>query len=969
MKKILSLVLVLSMVLGSFGFAFAAEEVVPDSVKRVHAAGLFGVGGLELDRIATRAELATLVLRLHGYEDAEIEALKTASNFSDVAATSWYAPYVGLAVQEGLFTGDTGANTFRPLENAKYAELLVVILRALGYGEDLAGLAWPNGYVLKAAEVGIDVDLTKDANSTVSRLVVGATIDKALDLEVKGGEETLGQKLGLEGFEPVEPEPEELEIVGVSADNLKQVFVEFNQDVTDNEDVENKDSYVVEDTKGKTLSKVEDVEIDGEIVTLTLEKAVKNQTNAVLVIDKKVLGTELEEELKFDDFEVPVAEDAEVIGESTIKVVFSEPVTNSAESSKGYTVESQDGKKTYRVKDAKLTKNGTEALVELRSKLQDGDAITLTVNSHIEDYATFKVAKTVFDLDVVEDDSEIEVVGFRKATEEGITLILNKNVKANKTRNLHEYFYHTSGKNEADKDGVKINGNEIELTFNENLLPTGTAYLFIDGDALVDYWGNTNKNTIRFEAEVTTDDKEPAIDGSIKVENGNKLTVKFDKRLDEKSAENKDNYEVVHENSGKEASKIASAKLSKDKKEVVINLRSKLDPGKYVLEVDGVKDALGNAKVSTEKTFSVEGKPLSASDIKVNVYRKSISGGTEYTILVDFQRGMDTDDDRYSVLDLENYSVMFDGKKTTLGQLDDKDDYYVSVDIADDDAKVVEIIIEDTAKNSKLDLLAGKVANFYISRVMDANGLLSESLSFDLNDTNFNTDPNKTFSVEKVEAVDKETIKVHFTRTLNSDDLVIDDFVFRAKGLKEFTKNNFDDYDVDGRVLTITLDQELTTDLLYSSKDSNGNTVTEVVYLVYNENAKTTTEYGDKLVIGENGLGMEVKDKIAPEIAVNKDDEYLIKAKQVDDETVEVEITFTEAMDKTTFSRTSFSVEDGKVDGFKVDGKVATFTVILDDKIEGTTYITVNYDGVVKDKAGNALDFEDASETVKVELN
>lgn len=962
MKKILSLVLVLSMVLGSFGFAFAAEEVVPDSVKRVHAAGLFGVGGLELDRIATRAELATLVLRLHGYEDAEIEALKTASNFSDVAATSWYAPYVGLAVQEGLFTGDTGANTFRPLENAKYAELLVVILRALGYGEDLAGLAWPNGYVLKAAEVGIDVDLTKDANSTVSRLVVGATIDKALDLEVKGGEETLGQKLGLEGFEPVEPEPEELEIVGVSADNLKQVVVEFNQDVTDNEDVENVDNYVLETTKGKTHSKIKDVEIDGENAILTLEKAASNQTDYVVVINKKIVGKEIEEEIKFDDFTVPVAEDAEVIGQSTIQVIFSEPIQDPSTSA--FEVKSQDGKTTYRIKSVELTKNGTEALVELRSNLKDGDLITLTAKNSIKDYANFKLATTEFDLEVIEDDSEIEVVGFRKASEEGITLILNKNVKANKTKNLHEYFYHTSGRNEADKDGVKIDGNEIELKFTDNLLPTGTAYLFIEGDTLVDYWGNKNKSTIRFTAEIASDTKEPAIDGSIKVENGRKLTVKFDKRLDKKTAEDKDNYLVTYENSGKEASKIASVKLSSNQRELTINLRTQLDPGKYVLEVEDVEDALGNAEVNVEKTFSVEGQPLQAKDVKVNVYERISGGVTEYTILVDFQRSMDTEDDRYSVLDLENYSVMFDGRKTTLGQLDDKDDYYVSVDLADDDAKIVEIVIEDSAKSSKLQLLdASRKAYFYISRVMDANGLLSADLAFE--GGNIDTDLNKTFSIDKVEATDKETIKVTFTKAISSDDLYIDDIAFEAPGLS-LTSKDYDDYDVDGKVLTITLEKELATDLKYSNSNSS---VPGVVYMVYKnaDQTRTETEYGDKLITGKNGVAVEVKDKIAPEIAVNSKDEYKISAEgEVGKKQVIVEIEFTEAMDESTFSRTSFNVEDGKVDKVEVKDNIATLTVTLDDELETVTYITVNYDGLVKDVAGNALDFEDASETIQV---
>lgn len=963
MKKILSLVLVLSMVLGSFGFAFAAEEVVPDSVKRVHAAGLFGVGGLELDRIATRAELATLVLRLHGYEDAEIEALKTASNFSDVAATSWYAPYVGLAVQEGLFTGDTGANTFRPLENAKYAELLVVILRALGYGEDLAGLAWPNGYVLKAAEVGIDVDLTKDANSTVSRLVVGATIDKALDLEVKGGEETLGQKLGLEGFEPVEPEPEELEIVGVSTDNLKQVVVEFNMDVTNNEHVENVDNYKLEDTKGKLISKVEDVQIEENIVTLTLEKATANQSNRVLVIGKEVLGKEVEEDITFDDFTIPVVEEAEVIGKRTILVKFSEPVKTEKDDKlnrSAFTVKDENNKTIY-VRDAVAKKNDKEALVTLRSDLKDGQVITLTVDS-IKDYAEYKVAKTEFELEVIEDDSEIEVIGFRKANEEGITLIFNKNIEFKETsekRNA-EKVYHTNTKNKATK--VTADGNELKVEFTEeNIMPTGTVYIFIDGDTLRDYWGNLNKKTIRYEAEITPDMKVPTIDKIEADSNGRTIKVTFDKSLDEKSAKDEDNYEVVFENSGKEASKISS--VSYKEKVVTINLRSKLDPGKYILEIDGVEDFLGNTEVSTSKSFSVKGNELEEDEIDVSAYKN----GNEYTILVDYNRAMDTEDERYSVLEPANYSVWFDGRLRSLEYIGDEDDYYVEIDLADEDAEVVEIVIEENIKEKKL--FKGGPERLYISRVKDANGVYmsglasTDGLALNLND-------NKTFGIKKFEAVDKETLKVTFTKEV--DELDMDDFKFQYKSgtdIKTISSREYD-YDLDRDVLTILFDDEvLTTDARFG-KDSD--TVVELAYLPYNDKTATKTAYGDVLVIDYKGssTGYVVKDKIAPEVANISAKSQSVGEKE---SLVEVTIKFTEEMNPKTFSTKSFSVDDAELvvptNGTWhnwTDGTTLTFTVKYDSKVDVGDYISVSYDQAVEDMAGNELDFEDAEDSAEV---
>lgn len=959
MKKILSLVLVLTMVLGSFGFAFAAEEVVPDSVKRVHAAGLFGVGGLELDRIATRAELATLVLRLHGYEDAEIEALQTASDFSDVPATSWYAPYVGLSVQEGLFTGDTGATTFRPLENAKYSELLVVLLRALGYGEDFAGLAWPNGYVLKAAEVGIDVDLTKDVNATVSRLVVGATIDKALDLEVKGGEETLGQKLGLEGFEPVDPEPEELEVVGVSADNTKQVVVEFNQDVTDNEEVENKDNYVLENKDGKKVSEIEDVEIDGELVTLTLVTASSNQVTRVLVIDKNVIGTEVEEEVRFDDFTVPTAEDAEVIGESMIHVVFSEPIKDLEGATKGFEIESADGKTTYRVRSVKPAKNGKEALVELRSTLKDGDEIVLTVKNSLTDYAGFKVATTEFDLEVIEDNSEIEVVGFRKASEEGITLIFNKNIKL--ADDDEENFYHTNRDNTVDNKGVTPDGNELRLDFETNLLPTGTAYIFIDGGSLEDYWGNDNTQTIRYIAEITADTKEPAIEDITGNEGQRTIIVEFDKRLDKKTATDEDNYEIVHATSGKEAYTVKSAAFVKtngkdNEKQVKLTLNKTLDAGKYTLEVDGVEDYLGNAEVDTAKDFTVKGNALTDGDVSITVYGTQASG--EYTVVVDYDRPMDTDDERYSVLDLANYSVLYKGKSITLEELDDEDDYYVDIDVADDNDEIVEIVIEFPKNTADLvrpgdqdpNYPTTDRATFEISRVKDANGLLSAAASFgpgNTGSTNFAVD------TDGVEAISKNEIKITFNKIV--DDYDIDDFSFSYdvtnsagvistvyKTYRDFAKDYLDDEDV----LVIELEDEL----------EFTDTVAANFKLHVSGTIGTKDSYGTPL----SSTTEAVVDGIAPEV-----DEVKTIATTNANATAAIEITFTEDVVALAGNKTF------TIDGYTiVDVNALNNKIIIDVKNKdgeaavppADTVITVN-------NVGSDLGIADANEGVRLEAD
>ncbi|SCX77717.1 S-layer homology domain-containing protein [Alkaliphilus peptidifermentans] len=230
MKKILSLVLVLSMVLGSFGFAFASNEAA--GMERVVEAGAFGVGGLRLNDVATRAELATIVLRLHGYTDEAIKALNEKADFTDVPEGHWAAPFVGLAAKEGLFQG-YGNGFFGPADSANYAQLMTVMLRSLGYGEEMADLAWPNGFLVKAAAVGIEVDFSIDPLAPVKRQVVGKTMEQVLDVNLNGQDTTLADKLGIEPKEPVDVVPATLEVKSIEANTAKSFLVTFNKPVED----------------------------------------------------------------------------------------------------------------------------------------------------------------------------------------------------------------------------------------------------------------------------------------------------------------------------------------------------------------------------------------------------------------------------------------------------------------------------------------------------------------------------------------------------------------------------------------------------------------------------------------------------------------------------------------------------------------------------------------------------------------
>ncbi len=82
-----------------------------------------GNGKFEPDVNMTRAEFATIVVKALGL------SAKANSQFTDVASSAWYAPYVGTAYTYGIVSG-TSATTFNPLGTITRQEAAAMVARA-----------------------------------------------------------------------------------------------------------------------------------------------------------------------------------------------------------------------------------------------------------------------------------------------------------------------------------------------------------------------------------------------------------------------------------------------------------------------------------------------------------------------------------------------------------------------------------------------------------------------------------------------------------------------------------------------------------------------------------------------------------------------------------------------------------------------------------------------------------------------
>lgn len=170
MKKALSLVLVIAMVLSSMSFAFAGTftDVTGDYEKAIDTLAALGVitgyedGTYRPERIVTRAEMAKLIVEILGYGDL-VSGSK--SNFTDTQG-HWADAWIALAAGRGLVIG-TGDGKFTPDRQVSYDEAITMVVRALGYTDnsnELKGMTWPTNFKVKAAELDLLDDVVLAAN-------------------------------------------------------------------------------------------------------------------------------------------------------------------------------------------------------------------------------------------------------------------------------------------------------------------------------------------------------------------------------------------------------------------------------------------------------------------------------------------------------------------------------------------------------------------------------------------------------------------------------------------------------------------------------------------------------------------------------------------------------------------------------------------------------------------------------------
>ncbi len=181
MRKVLSFVLILSLVLGSFSMAFAADSSAGlsdvsgnanvDAIKVAYDLEIVTGnpdGTFQPEKAVNRAEFAAMITRALAIPESALAGYTTTS-FKDTTGYGWAVPYLAFCQSKGIMLGDGYGNAM-PGRTISVNEAMTMALRAVGYTANSSLLvgAWPANYVSLAQN-----------NELYDKVVSAATVDKA----------------------------------------------------------------------------------------------------------------------------------------------------------------------------------------------------------------------------------------------------------------------------------------------------------------------------------------------------------------------------------------------------------------------------------------------------------------------------------------------------------------------------------------------------------------------------------------------------------------------------------------------------------------------------------------------------------------------------------------------------------------------------------------------------------------------
>lgn len=211
MRKVLSFVLVLTLVLSSFSMAFAGTEAsksLSDIAGNANEEAItvnfnlgiidgMGDGTFAPDQAVTRAQFAAMITRAMAVPDSALAGY-TATTFKDTAGYGWAVPYLAFCQSKGILVGD-GAGNVMPGKTVSVNEAMAMVLRAIGYTNNSAALVgvWPANYVSLAQNNDLYDDVATAVGVTranAAQIIYNALTVEKVEVASDGTTKTLTGK-------------------------------------------------------------------------------------------------------------------------------------------------------------------------------------------------------------------------------------------------------------------------------------------------------------------------------------------------------------------------------------------------------------------------------------------------------------------------------------------------------------------------------------------------------------------------------------------------------------------------------------------------------------------------------------------------------------------------------------------------------------------------------------------------------
>lgn len=806
MKRVLSLVLALVLVLGMIP-TFAAEKTGGEELKALGLLSGNENGDLMEDQTLERQEFAKIIAQLNGALD-EAAAYVTPGTFADFdKVEGWAKPYVAYAEEQGWMTGKNG-NMFDPEAELKSQELLTVLLRVLGYDD-----TWS-----KVFETAAEVGLVAEEITAITRGDAFELIWTAVsEVKMADSDMTLGVHLGV--LEPAKPVVTDLTVESVSATNLREVIVEFNNEI--DADTLDKANFTIGGTAATSVALSE----DGMTVTAWFELANQSTYTLKIASVKDVNGSEVKafsQQFTINDFSAPVVEKVTVVGNKKLVVTFSEPVTPATAQILS----------NYKIDDllfgASVSVDGRNVTLILSNRLAEG-VHKLSVNSNVVDFANFKLVANNTEFAVAKDDTKAALASVDSATQTKVVITLSKPVE--------DTFTVTPTSGTFVSKTTKDNQTWTFTFLKASPLPLSGTELKLTG--VTDYYGN--KGDLTFKVVPTLDLTRPEV-VSVTPKSQTTLEVVFSKAVEIPATSAFTIKTVATTPVAASVSGVAYAKDAKNENITTTLIVTGVFAAKdYTVEIAGVVDTTVQANVMVPYAGTLTVADLTAPTVSsVKVVQPTTS--TAGKIIIEFSEKVNAT----TALDKANYSYILDTTKpVSLGTAH-------TITLLSN-GKGVEITVPKNAA-TPADVADDQLSSVTVMNVTDEAG--NKVAATIVSSGSFATVPNTALVLSGQAAVAKNKVVITVPANINPATVTASDF--RIEGSSSTTDYIYvinAEYSSDDNEITLTLASDLSV-----TAQVNGKAATLMVVA-----GNLADIYGNKVTLtsGVATVGV-VADKIAP---------------------------------------------------------------------------------------------------------